>query len=123
MTEQDKNGTGIYIVNRTTGEPIENVSIKTWVHYYDYSTRKYKAKQGPSFTTNKEGYANMQRTNPHEGGYALELSKGDDVLFLDDNFYINEYNQQPDNDYVRTFYLQTEVFTDQDKPSILKVLL
>ncbi|MBK6329491.1 MAG: alpha-2-macroglobulin [Bacteroidetes bacterium] len=108
MTEQDKNGTGIYIVNRTTGEPIENVSIKTWVHYYDYSTRKYKAKQGPSFTTNKEGYANMQRTNPHEGGYALELSKGDDVLFLDDNFYINEYNQQPDNDYVRTF-----LFTDR----------
>jgi hypothetical protein len=108
MTEQDKDGTGIFVVNRTTGEPIENVTIKTWLNNYDYESRKYKAKQGPTFTTNKDGFAKMQRTNPHEGGYALELIKGDDVLFLDDNIYINEYYKQPDNDYVRTF-----LFTDR----------
>lgn len=108
LTEQDKDGTGIYVVNRTTGEPIENVTIKTWVNQYDYESRKYKAKQGPTFTTNKDGFAKMQRINPHEGGYALELIKGDDVLFLDDNIYINEYYKQPDNDYVRTF-----LFTDR----------
>jgi len=103
MTEQDKSETGIYVVNRTTGEPLENVTIKTWLNNYDYNTRKYKAKQGPTFTTNKDGFANMLRTNPNEGGYALELIKGDDVLFLDDNININEYTRQPDNDYVRTF--------------------
>jgi hypothetical protein len=108
MTEQDKDGTGIFVVNRTTGEPIENVTIKTWVNNYDYESRKYKAKQGPTFTTNKEGFAKMQRINPHEGGYALELIKGDDILFLEDIAYINEYYKQPDNDYVRTF-----LFTDR----------
>jgi hypothetical protein len=108
LTEQDKSGTGIYVVNRTTGEPIENVTIKTWVNNYDYSTRKYKANQGPTFTTNKDGFVKMQRTKPHEGGYALELIKGDDILYLDDIVYINEYYQQPDNDYVRTF-----LFTDR----------
>lgn len=108
LTEQNKDGTGIYVVNRTTGEPIENVTIKTWVNNYDYESRKYKAKQGPTFTTNKDGFAKMLRVNPHEGGYALELIKGDDVLFLDDNIYINEYYKQPDNDYVRTF-----LFTDR----------
>ena len=108
MTEQDKSGTGIYVVNRTTGEPLENVTIKTWLNNYDYNTRKYKAKQGPTFTTNNEGFANMLRTNPNEGGYALELIKGDDVLFLEENIYINEYTRQPDNDYVRTF-----LFTDR----------
>lgn len=46
--------------------------------------------------------------NPNQGGYALELIKGDDVLYLDDNIYINEYYPQPDNDYVRTF-----LFTDR----------
>ena len=108
MTEQDKDGTGIYVVNRTTGEPIENVTIKTWLNNYDYESRKYKAKQGPTFTTNKDGFAKIQRTNPHEGGYALELIKGDDILFLEDIAYINEYYKQPDNDYVRTF-----LFTDR----------
>ncbi len=108
LTEQNKDGTGIYVVNRTTGEPIENVTIKTWVNNYDYESRKYKAKQGPTFTTDKDGFAKMLRVNPHEGGYALELIKGDDVLFLDDNIYINEYYKQPDNDYVRTF-----LFTDR----------
>ena len=108
MTEQDKDGTGIFVVNRTTGEPIENVTIKTWVNNYDYESRKYKAKQGPTFTTNKEGFTKMQRISPHEGGYALELIKGDDVLFLEDIAYINEYYRQPDNDYVRTF-----LFTDR----------
>lgn len=108
MTEQDKNGTGIFVVNRTTGEPIENVTINAWLSQYDYELRKYKAKQGPTLTTNKEGFAKMQRTNPHEGGYSLELIKDDDVLFLDDNIYINEYYKQPDNDYVRTF-----LFTDR----------
>lgn len=108
MTEQDKDGTGIFVVNRTTGEPIENVTIKTWVNNYDYELRKYKAKQGPTFTTNKEGFAKMQRTEPHQGGYSLEFIKDDDILFLDDNVYINEYYKQPDNDYVRTY-----LFTDR----------
>jgi hypothetical protein len=108
ITEQDKDGTGIFVVNRTTGEPIENVTIKTWLNNYDYAVRKYKAKQGPTFITNKDGFVKMQRINPHEGGYALELIKGDDVLFLDDNIYINEYYKQSDNDYVRTF-----LFTDR----------
>ena len=108
MTEQDKNGTGIFVVNRTTGEPVENVTINAWLYQYDYELRKYKAKQGPTLITNKEGFAKMQRTNPHEGGYSLELIKDDDVLFLDDNIYINEYYKQPDNDYVRTF-----LFTDR----------
>ncbi len=108
LTEQGNDGTGIYVVNRTTGEPIENVTIKTWVNNYDYSTRKYKANPGPTLTTNKNGFVKMQRIKPHEGGYALELIRGDDVLYLDDIVYINEYYKQPDNDYVRTF-----LFTDR----------
>ncbi|MBK7692455.1 MAG: hypothetical protein IPJ31_15590 [Bacteroidetes bacterium] len=108
VTEQDKDGTGIYVVDRASGQALENVSVHTWINSYNYESRKYQPKAGPVFKTNKEGYVNIQRVNPNQGGYALELIKGDDVLYLDDNIYINEYYPQPDNDYVRTF-----LFTDR----------
>lgn len=46
-TEQDKDGTGIYVVDRASGQALENVSVHTWINSYNYESRKYQPKAGP----------------------------------------------------------------------------
>ncbi len=106
-TSNDKSGSEVYVMHRDTGEPLENVNIKTWTNAYNYATRKYEMKQGPAFKTDKNGYFKMSRTDPNQGGYGMEFIMGDDDLFLNDNIYINE-SYPHYNDYTRTF-----LFTDR----------
>lgn len=102
-----KGGSEVYVMHRDTGEPLENVQVKTWTNIYDYKSRKYEMKQGPDFKTDKNGYFKMTRNDPNQGGYALEFIRGDDNLFLNDNVYVQE-NNTGYNDYTRTF-----LFTDR----------
>lgn len=107
-SENSGKGTSLYVLNRTTGEPLSNVNVKTWTNTYDYTSRKYIQKEGQKFMSDKNGFLKLKSVNG-QSGFGIELIKGDDDLFLNDQLYINEYSQaEKVDDLVRTFF-----FTDR----------
>lgn len=107
-TQNDKSGTEVYVVHRETGEPLKDINVNTWSYQYDYNSRKYITRQGSSYITDQFGNFKMTKLNPSSGGWFLELIKGDDDLYLQDNIYINQYYPRPTTDYPRAF-----LFTDR----------
>jgi len=97
---------GLYVVNRDSGEPISGATIKSWITPYDYNTRKHGYKEGNSYTTDINGYSKLL-TDIQQAGYLFEVAKNDDHLFIQD--YLSLYDQSIPNTITdRTFF-----FTDR----------
>ena len=107
----NRNGNGtqeIYVLNRTTGEPEENVTVQTYYQKYNYSSRRYENKKGNTYKTNKDGYVELSGGNKsYNSNFAVEFSKNDDYLSSDNGFYMYGYNnyEKPE--------IQTTIFTDR----------
>jgi uncharacterized protein YfaS (alpha-2-macroglobulin family) len=104
---QDGSFPTMYVVNRESGEPQKNVTIKLWHAEYSYKLNKYEYKQGKTFTTNDKGEAKLigEKIN---NSYSVELIQGNDDLYMYDQVSVYQYEQQPKNDQIREF-----LFTDR----------
>jgi uncharacterized protein YfaS (alpha-2-macroglobulin family) len=99
-------GSGLYVVHRDSGIPMNQVKVNTWINYYDYNKRKFVSKAGPVYTTNDKGFVQL-KGEPSQQGYSIELIKGNDKLYLNDVVHLNEFTTY-DQAYIRTY-----VFTDR----------
>jgi uncharacterized protein YfaS (alpha-2-macroglobulin family) len=105
--DQTKLGTTVFVMHRATGEPLAAVNAKTWTQTYNYNKQKNELKEGPHYTTDKNGSFVITQSDPNISGYSLELYQGKDTLFLNSNIYAN--NRMPAySDHTRTF-----LFTDR----------
>ena len=78
-----------FVLNRETGQPMAGASVQTWLTNYDYNTRNNKKNKGELQTTNKNGYVKLsKKINGREGNLQLEITAGQDKLFLDDQNYV-----------------------------------
>lgn len=81
----------IVVVDRRSGQPLEGVMGELYQRNYNASTRDYERKKTGFAISNKDGYLDLpvyERSN-----FQLKLIKGEDVLFLDDNYASYFYNQ------------------------------
>ncbi len=102
-----ENGTfDVYVLNRTSGEPLKNVSATLYFSQYSYTSRKYEQKKGASYITNEEGYIAIPAEDNYRN-FDIEFVNGDDRLFLKGNFYQFRYNTNKEK------HLQTFFFTDR----------
>ena len=69
-----------YVLNRKTGQPLENVTAQIWGYKYNYRARTNERIKGQTFITNSDGYFNI----PSD---------------VKDNFYVEFFH---DNDYLTT---------------------
>lgn len=105
--DQSKPGSTVFVMHRATGEPLTAVNAKTWAQNYNYNNQKNELKEGPHFTTDKNGSFVITQVDAKVSAYSLELYKGNDTLFLNSSIYGN--NSRPEyHDYTRTF-----LFTDR----------
>ncbi|ULQ56617.1 MG2 domain-containing protein [Flavihumibacter rivuli] len=82
------NGDYYFVMNRETGQPLQNASIQTWFNDYDYQTRKYIKTKDQQLSSNKDGYFQL-KAKTGRSGVQLEINHGNDHLFLDDQEYIS----------------------------------
>ncbi|MEZ5046102.1 MAG: MG2 domain-containing protein [Chitinophagaceae bacterium] len=99
------NFTELYVVHRDTGEPLENVEIRTHSNEYNYNQRKYNWKHGKTYKSDKDGKVVLE---PSKLSYQLELIRDNDNLFLPDNMYVHPNTKSEPRDYLRSF-----LFTDR----------
>lgn len=89
------NDTEYFILNRETGKPLSGASVQTWWNGYDYNSRTYKNSKGEKYTVDKNGYIkitdNKERKSRPEN-LRLEITYGQDRLFMDDEQYIPFYS-------------------------------
>ena len=78
-----------FILNRETGKPLNGAKVQTWWTHYDYSTRGNKKIKGEQQTADKNGWLRLAKNSPNrQGNLQLEITNGDDRLFMDDGQYI-----------------------------------
>lgn len=90
-------GAEYFVLNRETGLPLSNAKVQIWYRSYDYNKRKYTESKGQSSTANENGFVKIiPSQNNNENTFKLEITHGDDHLYLDDFHYNYSYPQPVD---------------------------
>jgi uncharacterized protein YfaS (alpha-2-macroglobulin family) len=106
INRRNKGGYDIYVLNRTTGEPEKDVLVTRYSSQYNYTSRKYETKKGTSVISNEEGFLRFEG-DAEQRNFSLELLKGNDRLFLNDNLHTFQ-NQNESVTQLSTYF-----FTDR----------
>lgn len=103
-------GTGYFVLNRNTGQPLNNATVQVYEKKYDYSAGKYLSSKKESYITDKNGYFKLQNPNSYSRNIRLDITWNNDRLFLNDESYSYNYNNaEPQNrEWMQTFF-----FTDR----------
>ncbi|MBC6492930.1 alpha-2-macroglobulin [Flavihumibacter stibioxidans] len=84
------------LLHRNNGHPLAKASVQLWHREYDYQQRQYRHLKGNSYVTNDNGYVKLiSGTEKQSRSFRLEITYGDDRLFLDEEEY--NYVYQPDD--------------------------
>ncbi|MBC7851787.1 MAG: alpha-2-macroglobulin, partial [Chitinophagaceae bacterium] len=98
-----------FVGNRETGAPLTRASVQLWYRQYDYPTQRFSSRKGENIMTDKNGFFVIPAsTSQANNSVRLELTHGNDRLFLDDEIYTGN-NRRP----IVTAALQTYFFTDR----------
>jgi uncharacterized protein YfaS (alpha-2-macroglobulin family) len=85
-------GDDYFVLHRETGQPLPNANVQVWYRSYDYNVRKYTESEGQAAVTNENGYVKIiPAQNNNERNFKLEISTGNDHLYLDNYLYNNVY--------------------------------
>lgn len=113
VSRRNKDGSfDIFVMNRETGNPMEDVDVTAYKQIYNQSLREYELKKHTSYTTNKEGYFKLPHIENKKRVYSnnlfLQFKKDDDIFYSDRSFYQYRYRQPEKKKHYKTHY-----FTDR----------
>lgn len=97
----------IYVVNRESGEPQPNVTLKLWYAEYNYKKNQYEFKLANTYISDANGMVKT-KFDTRNSAFAVELIQGKDDLYMNDQVAVYEYNNPKQNDRIREF-----LFTDR----------
>ncbi|MFT4092277.1 MAG: alpha-2-macroglobulin family protein [Niabella sp.] len=110
------NNNDFFVLNRNTGQPLENASVQVWQKSYDYKAAAYKKQKAGNYTTDKNGYfrfAEDSENRKNNNIYLFEIRYNDEKLFLSDNesqlYLYNSFN----NAATAKKVISTFLFTDR----------
>ncbi|MBO9200907.1 MULTISPECIES: alpha-2-macroglobulin family protein [Niastella] len=82
-----------FILNRESGQPLASAKVQVWYRSYDYNKRKYTTGKGQNGVTDEHGYIKLEPSqNNNEHNFKLEITHGNDHLYLEDYIYNYTYN-------------------------------
>lgn len=83
--KKDNSGNYIFVVDRSSGAPLENVKVSFFQQIYNYQNDLNTKSLVSESMTNKEGFVNAPETNANN--FQIILSKDNDILDLDNFIY------------------------------------
>ncbi|MFT3980010.1 MAG: alpha-2-macroglobulin family protein [Ferruginibacter sp.] len=97
----------IYVLHRSSGEPLAKATVTVWEDRYDYGSRKYLLTKREVFTTDKNGFAKLViPANRYNNNF--QITTANDELFSADSYSNYNYNSYEKKAVKRTF-----LFTDR----------
>ncbi|MFC4263540.1 alpha-2-macroglobulin [Ferruginibacter yonginensis] len=85
------NNNELYVLNRTTGAPIEKATVQIYNSIYDSKTSTYQLQKNKSYITDKNGYVKLA-VDKNYNNQRIEINYNNEQLFTDDYFYLSQYN-------------------------------
>lgn len=104
----DNGSTEVYVFDRENGQALANVEARVITREYNYNARKYISKEVARTMTDADGRMNIPVKTESYRNFNLELIRGEDHLFLDENFYQYPSPRNTEVKQERTFF-----FTDR----------
>ena len=106
------NGVRYHVLNRKTGTPLASARVQAWKEQYNYQKKKSDLVKLSSYTTDKTGYFELKdKPSPtHEGNILLDITNGNDRLFMDQQEIYYAYN---DDNFNNELPEQTFLFADR----------
>ncbi len=107
---RNKNGGyDIYVLNRTTGDPVSGAQATIYTSKYDYNSRKYETIKGKTFTSDTNGFIDMNGEDDRRT-FTIELVKGNDRLFISDNLFSYQYRDEKQMRFVTYFFTDRSIY-------------
>ncbi|MDQ6843575.1 MAG: alpha-2-macroglobulin, partial [Bacteroidota bacterium] len=92
-------GSQYFVLDRSTGRPLEGANVQVWNQEYNYNIRDYKLTKQELLTTDKNGYVKLPiPAKDANRNVRLEITFKKDRLFLDDQQYIYNYDASANDD-------------------------
>lgn len=117
------NGRDYFVVDRGSGQPMAGADVQVWQKRYDYTVSRSAFAKAETYRTDGHGHFLMKkRENKRNNNsqIALEISAGQDHLFIDETYYAyyrlpypDETNTAVDRLKYEKDNLQTFFFTDR----------
>jgi hypothetical protein len=103
-------GDDYFVLDRTTGQPLKKAKVQLWNEVYDNKAYNYFLKKDALYITDENGYFQKETRseNNRPGRFQLEITYGNDKLFLDEGQYSIFYGTQLKNTEHQIF-----LFTDR----------
>ena len=96
------------IVDRTTGAPLEGVIAELYTRKYNAISRKYNFKKTATAKSDAKGMVTLKMNE--RDNFKVKLIKGEDVLFLDDNYSNYFYNNVGPSQTITHFFLDRAIY-------------
>jgi hypothetical protein len=99
-----------YILQRESGQPMQEVKATLFYQTYDHRSRTYSLDEGGTFMSNSEGYFEVPalEKNARPNSFFLELTHKNDKIVTGDRFYHSPPGQITERKETKTWF-----FTDR----------
>ncbi|HVG15983.1 MAG TPA: MG2 domain-containing protein, partial [Chitinophagaceae bacterium] len=81
-----------FVLHRQTGQPLRGASVQLWQNSYDSRVAKNKKESAGKYSTDNNGFFELAKDNKGFN-YALEVTHGNDQLFVQEDQHYYYYNQ------------------------------
>ncbi len=92
-----------YVTSRTTGEPLQNVTLTLYYEEYSRLRRKYVLEKASEVKTDGNGYALVKRYSDQYYRYSLKASTPEKDSLTLDYVNFNSYTNNPEGDNIQIF--------------------
>ncbi|MBN1415849.1 MAG: hypothetical protein JW973_12165 [Bacteroidales bacterium] len=116
----DDGSTELYVLNRTTGEPVTGAGIKAYSRVYNGKTGNYERVESASLVSDADGCCRipyLRKNNRYYSDLAIEITAGTDKISTADidEYYeggqISQYPYRKDNPRTQTvFFLDRSIY-------------
>ncbi|MES2514671.1 MAG: alpha-2-macroglobulin family protein [Bacteroidota bacterium] len=104
---KDNGSYDFYVLHRQTGNALKGITAQVWYENYDYKSRDYITKKGPSFKTDDKGLVNLSYETIENKQFFVEFINGTDHLFNNNSYYTHKPYE---NNYTT---VTSHIFTDR----------
>ena len=83
----------LYVLNRTTGEPIDKAQVQLWTKNYNSATRKYEYAKTRHYETDKNGLASLATNENNYYDNNIQINYKNDELHTLNQNYLSRYSE------------------------------
>ncbi len=102
----------LFVLNRITGNPVPQATVKIWKSKYNYKKRRYTKVLLGTYISDNQGYVQFKNHNSSDyESFYVDIETNDDYLpDLNNNYYLDTYRKKNHINYTVHFFTDRAVY-------------